>query len=94
MATYSFHIHVLLIGKLKIDNFSCLNGDIWNLFLQKCLLSSPLSFICLLYKLLNLFEPQRDKTSLRTFGHQCGKTVQKRENHVIWVFKITLYLYA
>ena len=53
MATYSFHR--LLTGKVKIDNFSCLNGDIWNLFLQKCLLSSLLRFMCLLSKLLNLF---------------------------------------
>ena len=29
-----------------MDNFSCLNGDIWNLFLQKYSLSSPLRFIC------------------------------------------------
>ena len=40
------------------------------------------------------YEPQRDKTSLRTFGRYCGKTLQMRENHVICVFKIMLYLYA
>ena len=34
MTTYSFHR--LLMGKVKIDNFSCLNEDIWNSFLQKC----------------------------------------------------------
>ena len=39
MATYNFHR--LMKGKVKIDIFFCLNGDIWNLFLQKCLLSSP-----------------------------------------------------
>ena len=39
---------------MKIDNFICLNGDIWNFFLQKCLLSSPLLLIWLLSKLLNL----------------------------------------
>ena len=25
----------LEMGKVKIDNFFCLTGDIWNLFLQK-----------------------------------------------------------
>ena len=33
------------MGKEEIDNFFCLIGDIWNFFLQKCLLSSPLRFI-------------------------------------------------
>ena len=33
------------VQKVKIDNFFCLNGDIWNLFLQKCLLL--LLYICL-----------------------------------------------
>ena len=43
MATYSSHR--LTMGKVEICNFFCLNGDIWNFFLQKCLLSSPLCFI-------------------------------------------------
>ena len=30
MATYCFYR--LLIGKVKIDNFPCYNGDNWNLF--------------------------------------------------------------
>ena len=47
--------------KVKIDNFFCLNGCIWNLFLQKCLLSSPLHFIWFLSKLLNLIGCQGDK---------------------------------
>ena len=59
MATYIFHR--LIIGKVKIDNFLCLNGDIWNLFLQKCLLSSPLRFIWLLSKSLNLIGYKGDK---------------------------------
>ena len=52
MATYSSHR--LIMGKEEIDNFFCLTGDIWNFFLQKCLLSSPLSFMRLLSKLVNL----------------------------------------
>ena len=52
MATYIFHR--LLMVKVKIGIFFCLNEDIWNLFLQKCLLSSPLSFIWLLSNSLNL----------------------------------------
>ena len=52
MATYSSHR--LIMGKEEIDNFFCLIGDIWNFFLQKCLLSSPLRFIRLLSKSVNL----------------------------------------
>ena len=52
MATYSSHR--LIMGKKEIDNFFCLIGDIWNFFLQKCLLSSPLRFIRLLSKSVNL----------------------------------------
>ena len=52
MATYSSHRFIM--GKEEIDNFFCLIGDILNFFLQKCLLSSPLRFICLLSKLVNL----------------------------------------
>ena len=52
MATYRFHR--LIIGKEEIDNFFCLIGDIWKQFLKKCLLSSPLRFIRLLSKSVNL----------------------------------------
>ena len=51
MATYSSIRFIM--GKEEIDNFFCLNGDIW-IFLQKCLLSSPLRFIQLLPKSVNL----------------------------------------
>ena len=44
----NLYFHRLIVVKVKIDNFFCLNWDIWNFFLQKCLLSSPLSFICLI----------------------------------------------
>ena len=43
MATYSSHR--LIMEKEEIDNFFCFIGDIWNIFLQKCLLSSPQRFI-------------------------------------------------
>ena len=52
MATYSSHR--LIMGKEEIDNFFCLIWDIWIFFLQKCLLSSPLRFIQLLSKSVNL----------------------------------------
>ena len=57
MATYSSHR--LIMGKEEIDNFFCLIGDIWIFFyrkknIQKCLLSSPLRFIRLLSKSVNL----------------------------------------
>ena len=51
MATYSSHR--LIMGKEEIDIFFCLIGDIW-IFLQKCLLSSPLRFIRILSKSVNL----------------------------------------
>ena len=51
MATYSSHR--LIMGKEEIDNFFCLIGDIW-IFLRKCLLSSPVRFIRLLSKSVNL----------------------------------------
>ena len=47
------------MGKVKIDNFFCLHRYIWNLFLQKFLLSSPLRFIWLLSKSLNLIGCQK-----------------------------------
>ena len=59
MATYSSHRHIM--GKEEIDNFFCLTGDIWNIFLQECLLSSPLRFIRLLTKSVNLFGCRRGK---------------------------------
>ena len=39
------------MGKEEIDNFFCLIGKIWNLFLQKCLLSSPLHFMRLFFQI-------------------------------------------
>ena len=59
MATYSSHR--LIMGKEEIDNFFCLIGDIWKFFLLKCLLSSPLRFIRLLSKSVNLIGCQRGK---------------------------------
>ena len=66
MATYSSHR--LIMGKEEIDNFFCLIGYIWNFFLQKCLFSSPLRFIRLLSKSVNLI------------GCRCGKKGQFRKN--------------
>ena len=51
MATYSSHR--LIMGKEEIDHFFFLIVDIYT-FLQKCLFSSPLRFIRLLSKLVNL----------------------------------------
>ena len=62
MATYSSHR--IIMGKEEIDNFFCLIEDIWNLFLQKCLLSSPLRFIQLLSKSVNLIGCRRVKKGL------------------------------
>ena len=51
MATYSSHR--IIMGNEEIDNFSVSLG-IFGFFLQKCLLSSPLRFIRLLSKSVNL----------------------------------------
>ena len=42
MATYTSHR--LIMEKVEIANFCFLTGDIWVLFLEKCLLSSALRF--------------------------------------------------
>ena len=51
MATSSSHR--LIMGKEEIQDFFCLVEDSW-IFLQKCLLSSPLRFVRLLSKSVNL----------------------------------------
>ena len=58
MATYSSHR--LIMGKEEIDNFSVSLG-IFGFSLQKCLLSSPLRFIRLLSKSVNLIGCRGDK---------------------------------
>ena len=69
MATYSSHR--LIMGKEEIDNFFCLIGDFWNFFLQKCSLSSPLRFIRLLSKSVNLIGCQRGTKG--QFSYKCLK---------------------
>ena len=59
MATHSSHR--LIMAKVEICIFFCLNGDIWSFFLQKCLLSSPLCFIQLLSKSVYLIGCQGSK---------------------------------
>ena len=83
------------MGKVKIDNFVCLNGNIWNLFLQKCLLSRPLLFIWLMSKLLNL---EASATKRVNSGKKMLKNLPHR-NHkgmklilFIHVYYIILYI--
>ena len=57
MATSSSHR--LIMGKEEIQDFFCLVEDSWNFFLKKCLLSSPLRFIRLLSKSVNLIGCRR-----------------------------------
>ena len=64
MATFSSHRRIM--G--KVEFFFRLNGDIWDFFLQKCLLSSPLRFISLLSK------------SVYLIGCRGGKRVNFRKN--------------
>ena len=52
MATYSSQ--TLIMGKEEIDNFFLSQWGYLILFLQKCLLNSPLHFIRLLSKSVNL----------------------------------------
>ena len=58
MATYSSHR--LIMGKEESNKFFCLIEDIWICFIQKCLLSSPIFFIRLLSKPLNLIDEGLD----------------------------------
>ena len=76
MATYSSHR--LTMGKLEIDHFFCHIGDIW-IFLQKCLLSSPLRFIQLLSKSVNLIgcrRGKRDQFLLKCFKIFFSETIR------------------
>ena len=59
MGTYSFHS--LIMGKVEIYIFFCLNGDVLLFFLQNCLFRSPLCCIILLSKSLYLIGCQGDK---------------------------------
>ena len=68
MATYCSHR--LLMGKEEIVNFFCLIGDIW-IFLQKCLLSSPLRFMRLLSKSVNVIGCRGSKKC--QFSYKCLK---------------------
>ena len=58
MATYSSHRRKM--GKEEIDNFFCLIGDIW-IFFTEMFMSSPLRFIRLLSKSVNLIGCRRGK---------------------------------
>ena len=49
-----------IMGKEEIDNFFCLIGDIW-IFFTEMFLSSPLPFIRLLSKSVNLIGCRRGK---------------------------------
>ena len=45
IATYSFHIHVLIMGKVEIGIYFCVTADILTEVLLKCFWSSPLPII-------------------------------------------------
>ena len=59
MATYSSHR--IIIGKEEIDNFFLSHWGYLDFFLQKCLLSSPLRYMRLLSKSVNLIGCRRGK---------------------------------
>ena len=59
MATFSSHR--LIMGKEEIDNFFLSHLGYLEFFLQKCLLSSPLRFVRLLSKSVNLIGCQDGK---------------------------------
>ena len=73
MATYGSHR--LIMGKEEIDNFFCLIRDIWIFFLQKCLLSSPLRFVRLLSKSVNLIGCRGGKKG--QFSYKCLKILSE-----------------
>ena len=66
-ATYSFHR--LIMGKVEIYKQNSVSMEIFGMFLHKCLLSSPLYFIRLLSKSVNLIGCQGHKKGL--FSQKC-----------------------
>ena len=84
MATYSFHR--LLIRKVKMDNFSCLYGDIWNLFLQKCSLSSPLLSYVQIIKSIRLPGQQKGYILETMLKHLFSETIR-------WI-KVVLFMHV
>ena len=54
MATQTFHIHVLIMGKVEIGIYFCVTADILTKVLLKCFWSSPLSTTRILSKSLIL----------------------------------------
>ena len=53
-AAQTFHIHVLIMGKVEIGIYFCVTADILTKVLLKCFWSSPLSTIWILSKSLIL----------------------------------------
>ena len=49
------------MGNMEIGKYSCLIEDILKNILQKCLFSSPLLFISILFISLNMVDCQGDK---------------------------------
>ena len=54
MATQTFHIHVLIMGKVEIGIYFCVTANILTKVLLKCFWSTPLSTIWILSKSLIL----------------------------------------
>ena len=89
MATYSSHRLIYKWEKEEIDNFFCLIGDIFDFFLQKCLLSKPLRFIRLLSKSVNLIGCRGSKK-----GQFMQKSLKIFFSETIWGMKPKLGIHA
>ena len=87
MATYSFHR--LIIGKVEIGNFYCLNRDNRILFLQKCLLNSSSHFFRLLSELLNLIGCLGNINSLFSKKICFSRTISRLKVHQVHVYGIS-----
>ena len=87
MATYSFHR--LIMGKVEIGNFYCLNRDNRILFLQKCLLNSSSHFLKLLSELLNLIGCLGNINSLFSKKICFSRTISRLKVHQVHVYGIS-----
>ena len=56
--------HRLIMGKEEIQDFVCLVADSWNFFYRNVLFSSPLRFVRLLSKSVNLIGCRGGKKGL------------------------------
>ena len=88
----SFHIHVLIMGKMEIGIYYCVTADILTKVLLKCFWSSSLPTIRILSKLLVL---------IGGHGNRKAKFSREKKEHsktffseAIWGMKLKLWVHV